>query len=82
MDYILDLKNSQRYLLGNGDAARRPDYIQHQTQNVSAAQMRTHRENCTVRMLSEVLPGLTGTESKIQLLEHGTYHRLLVVVRY
>ncbi len=71
MNYIVDLKNSVRYLVGSGESARRPAYIQHQTQNVSAAQMRTHRENCTVRMLSEVLPGLSGVESKIQLLEVG-----------
>lgn len=71
MNYIVDLKNSVRYLVGSGESTRRPAYIQHQTQNVTAAQMRTHRENCTVRMLSEVLPGLSGVESKIQLLESG-----------
>ena len=78
MNYIIDLKNSMQYLTGNGESLRRPAYVQAETKNVSAAQMRTYRENCTVRMLSEVLPNLTGMESKIQLLEQGESIALLV----
>ncbi|KIY73813.1 hypothetical protein CYLTODRAFT_416836 [Cylindrobasidium torrendii FP15055 ss-10] len=71
MNYIIDLKNSMQYLTGGGEAMRRPSYQELGTDNVTATQLRNQREKATLKMLSEVVPGVSGRENRIQLLEHA-----------
>ncbi|KAK0205366.1 hypothetical protein DFS33DRAFT_1383264 [Desarmillaria ectypa] len=71
MYYIVGLKNALHVIQGRPMESL-PAYISHELQGASLTQQRTYHENCTIRMLCQVVEGLSGVESKIQLLEQAT----------
>lgn len=71
MYYIVGLKNALHVIQGRPMESL-PAYIPHELQGASLTQQRTYHENCTIRMLCQVVGGLSGVESKIQLLEQAT----------
>ncbi|KAF8916652.1 hypothetical protein CPB85DRAFT_1288956, partial [Mucidula mucida] len=70
MSYIVYLKNSLHQFRGEA-TERIPEYTAPHIQNLSNAQARTHKENCMIKMLTQVLPTISVMPSKIQLIEHG-----------
>ena len=72
MNYIIYLKNAIRQLQGEATELS-PDYVLPSTRNMTTMQAKTHKENCMLRMLSQVLPRISVMPSKIQLVEHGEF---------
>lgn len=65
------LKNSLHQFRGE-DVESKPAYITPNTHaHMTSLQAKTHKENCMIRMLTEVLPTISVMPSKIQLIEHG-----------
>lgn len=71
MSYIVYLKNSLHQFRGE-KMERVPVYNAPRTSNtITALQAKTHKENCMIRLLTQVLPTVSVMPSKIQLIEHG-----------
>ncbi len=80
MYYIVGLKNAL-HVIQRRPMESLPAYISHELQGASLTQQRTYHENCTIRMLCQVVEGLSGVESKIQLLEQGKFPVCLTAPR-
>ncbi|KAK0194431.1 hypothetical protein F5146DRAFT_436572 [Armillaria mellea] len=80
MYYIVGLKNAL-HVIQRRPMQSLPAYISHELQGASVTQQRTYHENCTIRMLCQVVEGLSGVESKIQLLEQGKFPVCLMAPR-